>query len=267
MQQPADHLVPISLTRLPGHLLALAVVLAQRYRRDAEQCRLHRRRDGTGIGQILADIAAAIDPGQHEIGRFVAQQALDGEQDAIGRRAVAPITPRGDLGEAQRPARRQRVAGAALLLLRRDDPDIVRQLARDFLQNLDTRRPDPVIIRYQDPAFVPVDRFSHPLRSPSVRPYRVATLQGSRQCRWPAESSRGSRSTFGRLRARSRSAYATAALPSRLPGDSAPSSAGPGKDRNSSSWKSRDRCSGPASRLRDRRSCAPQTPYRRSTAA
>ena len=63
VQQSADHLRPESLSGLPRRLLAVAVILTQRHCRNAEQRRLHCRRNGARIGQILADIAAAIDAG------------------------------------------------------------------------------------------------------------------------------------------------------------------------------------------------------------
>jgi len=70
-----------------------------------------------------------------------------------------PLRP--ELAGAQRPPRRQRMAGAALLLLRRDDPDIRGDLPGDLLQQLDARRFDPVIVRNQDPAFLRNRPFSH----------------------------------------------------------------------------------------------------------
>ncbi len=102
---------------------------------------------------------------------MVAQQVLDREQHAIGRRAVDRVAPRRQLVQAEWAAGRQRMAGAALLLLGRYDPDILCQLARDFFQQLDAGRLDPVIVGDQDPALLAVDRsVSHARRSLSARP-------------------------------------------------------------------------------------------------
>jgi hypothetical protein len=52
------------------------------------------------------------------------------------------------------------MAGAALFLLGRHDPDIVGQIAGDLFQKLDARRFDAVIVGDQDPAVREVDRRS-----------------------------------------------------------------------------------------------------------
>ena len=65
--QAPDHLGCKTRGGVPGYRLAVEVVLAQRDCRDAEQGGFHRRRDGPGIGQILSDIAAGVDPRQHEV--------------------------------------------------------------------------------------------------------------------------------------------------------------------------------------------------------
>ena len=53
-----------------GWLAAAGLVgLRQRERRNAENGALHRAGDGAGIDHVLAGIAAAIDAGEHEVGR------------------------------------------------------------------------------------------------------------------------------------------------------------------------------------------------------
>ena len=123
----------------PFDRLAVAAALAQRERRDVEQGRLHRRGDGARIGHVLAEVAAVIDPGEHEVDGAALDHDLEREQHAVGRRAVdreaAPRQP----ADAQRPVHGQRVRGAALIGLGRHHPDVAAELARDPLQDLEAR--------------------------------------------------------------------------------------------------------------------------------
>ena len=61
--------------------------------------------------------------------------------------AIAPLA---DLAQAQRIVERERMRHAGLVGLRRDDPDVVGQLARDLLADLEARRVDAVVVGDED---------------------------------------------------------------------------------------------------------------------
>ena len=137
---------------LPKRRLAAAriVGLRQRDGRDAEHRALHRAGNSAGIDHVLADIAAAIDAGQHQIDLFAVEHVTHAHDDAIGRRAAHRKTPVGDLAQPQRIVERQRMRDAGLIVLRRHHPDLVRQLARDLRADIETFGMNAVVIGDQD---------------------------------------------------------------------------------------------------------------------
>jgi hypothetical protein len=54
--------------------------------------------------------------------------------------------PRADLAQAQRIVQRQRMRHAGLVELRRDNPDVIGQRARDLLQDLEAGGVDAVVV-------------------------------------------------------------------------------------------------------------------------
>ena len=145
----------------PGDLLPVAQ-LAHGDGADAEQGGFHRRGDRPGIGDILAHIAAAVDAGKHEIGPPLAEQMVDGDEHAIRRRPVDGEALLPDAAYLQRTADRQGMPRPALLHLRRHDPDIARELARDPLDDLQPRRVDAVVIGDEDAGVLEIERgFTH----------------------------------------------------------------------------------------------------------
>ena len=74
--------------------------LRQRDRRNAEYRALHGARDGAGIGHIVGGVDAAIDAGEHEIGRPCRSSDGARHHHAIGRRAGDRKMPIGDLRSA-----------------------------------------------------------------------------------------------------------------------------------------------------------------------
>ena len=100
----------------------------------AEQRAFERARHRARIRHVVADIEAVVDAGDDEIGRAV-QHLVDGDVDAVGRRAVDGVDAIADVLEAERPAQRQRVSDGAGLGLRRDDRHLAERRA--------ARRPAP----------------------------------------------------------------------------------------------------------------------------
>ena len=138
---------------LGGRPMMLAVVpvcLAERDGRRAEQRRLHRRSDGAGIGHVLAHVGAVVDAGEHQIGRVVDQDLVEGEENAVGGRAVDGVAAPGNAAEAQRTVQRERMGGCALLGLGRHHPHVLGEAARHALQHLDAGRVDAVVVANED---------------------------------------------------------------------------------------------------------------------
>ena len=113
---------------IPKRRLAAArfIGLRQRDRGDAEHGAFHRAGDSAGIDHVLADIAAAIDAGEHEIDLLAVEHMARAHDDAIGRRAAHRETALGDFAQPQRIVQRQRMRDAGLIVLRRHHPDVVR---------------------------------------------------------------------------------------------------------------------------------------------
>ena len=130
--------------------VARLVGLRQRQRRNAEHRGLHRAGDGAGIDHVLAGIAAAIDAGEHQIGHLVLEQMPHAHDDAIGRRAAHREAALLDLAQPQRIVERQRMGDAGLIEFRRDDPDIVGQLARDLFADIEPFGVNAVVVGDED---------------------------------------------------------------------------------------------------------------------
>ncbi len=78
-----------------------------------------------------------------------AQDLIESEHNAVGRRAVDGPMPFVDLPDPQRPRERQAVRGTAHFSLRSDDIDIAKAAHRLFERG-NTFGMDAVIVRYQD---------------------------------------------------------------------------------------------------------------------
>ncbi len=153
LENLVDRLRRESLRRFPDRPLAAldaAVGLRQRDGGNAEQRALDGRRDGAGIGDVLGDVLAAIDAGEHEIGLLVGEQAPDRHQHAIGRRALHREMLGRDLAQAQRGRQREGMRDAGLIGLGRDDPHIVGELLGDALQKLEAGGVHAVVVGEQD---------------------------------------------------------------------------------------------------------------------
>jgi hypothetical protein len=106
----------------------------------------HGARQGDVLGQVLA----AIDARQHQVRSRSVDQLLHGHRHAVGRRALDGEAARIDAAHADRVRQGQGPAGPRLLVLRRADPDVVRQGAGDALQALQALGVDAVVVGEED---------------------------------------------------------------------------------------------------------------------
>jgi hypothetical protein len=70
--------------------------------------------------------------------------------DAVGRRALHGKPAFLHLAQPQRIVERERMRDAGLIGFRRDDPDVVRERARDLGAHVEPRRMDAVVVGNED---------------------------------------------------------------------------------------------------------------------
>ena len=103
--------------------LAGGRLLRDRDRRDAQDDALQRRRHGSRIGDVVAQVRAVVDPGDDQVGAF-ADQAEVAEADAVDRRAVGrvgdPPVVEPHLLDRERRASRDAARGGAAVGVRDD---------------------------------------------------------------------------------------------------------------------------------------------------
>ncbi len=85
--QAADHVGRQAFCGIPGNGLPVTKRLAQRDRGDAEQHAGHRRAHRSREYRFDAEIRAAVDAGQDQVGRASRDEMPDAHDDAIARRA------------------------------------------------------------------------------------------------------------------------------------------------------------------------------------
>ena len=146
------------ITRRPGlrrgerHRVAHALArigLAERDRPHARQRALHRGRHRARIGHVLGKVRAAVDARQDHVGRRVLHDVRQREHHCVGRSSADREASLVVAAQPHRRGQRQRMAGARLLLGRRDDPDVVAELACDRSSRLKPRAftPSSLVIR------------------------------------------------------------------------------------------------------------------------
>jgi hypothetical protein len=108
----------------------------------------------SGLSRVLGDVAALVDARQYEVRQLLAEDVAGAHDDAVGRRTTHGKVPRADFAQAQRIVQRQRMRNAGLVELRRHDPDVIRQRARNLLDHFQAGRMDAVVIGAEN---------SHPL--------------------------------------------------------------------------------------------------------
>ena len=86
--------------------------------------RLHRAADGAGIERVLGDVVAAVDAGDHQVGRGVLEDFVEAGQHAVGGGALDGEAAGLEALEAHRPDVGDAVGDARLLEGGGDDPDL-----------------------------------------------------------------------------------------------------------------------------------------------
>jgi hypothetical protein len=61
-----------------------------------------------------------------------------------------PVAPRPSLADPDRVMQADRVRDAALIVLRRDDPNLVGEVAGDLFEDFETRRFNTIVISYEN---------------------------------------------------------------------------------------------------------------------
>ena len=95
-------------------------------------------------------LAPRLTPDSTRSGGFVLQHMAHAHDDAVGRRAAHGERALVDGPHAQRLVQRQRVAGAGLIGLGRDDPHVVGELRCDLTQRVQAGRIDAVVVGEED---------------------------------------------------------------------------------------------------------------------
>ena len=116
--------------------------------RNAHQVGLHGGRHRTGVGDIITQVGAVIDAGDHQIGPE-RQQAVDAHVDAVGRCAVHGKETIAQLEYPQGRVQGQGVSGGAPLPVGSDHRDLA-QIPQSFCQGQDTGGMDAVVVGDHD---------------------------------------------------------------------------------------------------------------------
>ena len=119
-----------------------------RHARDAKGDPFHGRRDGAGVEHVLAHVGPVVHAAEHET-RTVGHQGAQGQEHAVGGRAIHLEAAVGAAGGPQRPVHGQAVRGAALLAIGRHDGHLPHRLAA-LREQRQAGRQDPVVVGHQD---------------------------------------------------------------------------------------------------------------------
>ena len=112
---------------------------------------LHRRRDGTRIGDVVSQVRALVDPRHEEIDLLLPEDTVRGEVHAIGRGSVDGVYPVAYLFDPERLRQRKRMSRRTSFAVRRDHDLTHRQVVADALALLGGAS-RPVGVRpYQQP--------------------------------------------------------------------------------------------------------------------
>ena len=117
-------------------------------RGTAEETPFQGGGDRAGIQHVVTQVGAQVDAGHHHVGGF-RQQAVEPQMHAVSGRAVEADETVGQGLRVQRPIKRQRTAGAALVLIRGNHHalGVIRQR---FMQRGDAGCGNTVVIRNQN---------------------------------------------------------------------------------------------------------------------
>ncbi|MNV48908.1 hypothetical protein D3C71_1408380 [compost metagenome] len=130
----------------------LVVVRDQRHRHcgQAEEAPLHRRRDGTGVDDVVAKIGGVVDARYHHV-RLVLEHAGQGQMHAVGRGAGHRAGVVVDALHADRQVQGQRIAGTGAITIRRDHGHFMTGVTQYRGEHLDARCIDTVVVADQNP--------------------------------------------------------------------------------------------------------------------
>ena len=129
-------------------------VLRERHRAHAVQRAFHGAADGAGVERVLGDVVAAVDAGDHQVGRRSLEDLVEPGQHAVGGRALDGEAPRPRAVPAASAARRRREcatpdcskAGATT----QTSPSGPASSCGDLLGHPQARRADAVVVGDQD---------------------------------------------------------------------------------------------------------------------
>ncbi len=115
---------------------------------DPHQGRLHGGGDGAGIGNVVAHVAADVDPGDYKV-RTPVEQTVNAKVNAIGRRSVDGVMTGGHLGGPQGAVQGQGMTGGAAFPVGSYDHDVAER-SQVFGQSRQARRKDAIVVGYQN---------------------------------------------------------------------------------------------------------------------
>ena len=124
--------------------------------REAEDQAFDRGGHGPRVGDVVAEVRAVVDAGDHDLGPEAVHEAQVRQADAVDRRPVGGVADGAvaerDLGDEQRAAGRDHPREGRAVAVRGDDDEVdavdAQQRAPQGLQAL---RLDAVVVREQDP--------------------------------------------------------------------------------------------------------------------
>src|SRR5262249_47818972 len=116
---------------------------------DPDERPLEGGGDGAGVGHVVAEVQAEVDAREEQLRPLVAEQVQAAPVHAVRRGAVYGPALRPDELGAERVVQRQRVAGGAALLVRRDGEDVA-DLREGRGEALDALGEDPVVVGDED---------------------------------------------------------------------------------------------------------------------
>ena len=112
-----------------------------------------RAADGAGIERVLGDVVAAVDAGDHEVGRGVLEELVQAGEHAVGGRALDGEAAGAEALEAHGADVGDAVRDAGLLEGGGDHPDLAvgaGELGGDLLGDGEAGRADAVVVGEED---------------------------------------------------------------------------------------------------------------------
>lgn len=111
---------------------------------------LHRCRRRARIDGVLGEVLAMVDAGEHDGRRKVLEDLIERQQHAIGGAALDCVMALIEAPHAQGSGQGDRVRGPGVLFLGGDHPDVVGELTRQLLEQLEPLGADAIVIDQKD---------------------------------------------------------------------------------------------------------------------